>query len=1294
MMRLPALKSLAFIPLCLLVFLWSNAQKPSSLPNACTGSVGDPLVHIDFGSGPNYGPQLPAGTTNFLTYLAQDCPWDGCYSIVNSTPGCWAGDWHAVNADHTGNPNGYFMLVNAAIAPSDFYVTTASGLCGDTTYEISFAILNIHKTGILPNITVRIEDMGGALLTTYNTGPIPLTATPTWSTYSVTANLGTNTTVRVRLRNNAPGGVGNDLCLDDIMFRPIGPTIAPDIAGYPGGVANITTAVTTNLNLNATVGACYTTNVLQWQMSSDNGVTWTDIAGATNLNYSRPPTGVGTYLYRLAVSPLAGSGNPTCRVFSNPVTVNVTALPGCATAPTLNTVQSCATGTAISVTFPLGANYQYSINGTTYQPSPVFNSVPAGSYNVTYQDTSLGCTSPGNPVTVGATVIPTPPAVTTPVRYCQGATAVPLSATASPGNTLVWYGTNATGGTGSATAPTPSTAAGGSTTYYVAQSNGTCESTRAAIVVTVQALTSPPPATNPYCDLAHTDTTHVGIDWANVVPFQMYHYTYSIAGGPPISGQQYAPSNTIIPVPGPGTTVVFTMVSEDANPCMVSQTIICHSTCLSSTVTTFNAIQNSYCLGAAPAVLPTTSSNGVVGVWAPTTISTATAGTTNYVFTPDEILDPCATPYTLSVTVNAPVTPTFAAIPATVCQNAAYALPTTSTNATPITGSWSPALNTATLGTATYTFVPAAGQCVTAAAVQATITVLPNTTPNFAAIAPICSGTTAPVLSNTSPNGIVGSWSPATINAVTPGTTSYTFTPNANQCATTQVLSVTVNPRLTPNFAPIAPICSGSVAPGLATTSPNGIPGTWSPSTINNTTGGTYVFTPSAGQCADSQTLTVTVNPRITPSFASVAPVCRNSTAPVLPTSSNDSPPITGSWSPAVSTATVGTTVYTFTPTAGQCVTNSPIQLSITVVSPNTPNFALIPPFCAGTTAPVLATTSPNGIEGTWSPATVNNQTTGTYVFTPGPNECANTQSLTITVTQRTNPDFAAIAPFCAGDTAPVLNPASPNGITGTWSPAIVDNMTSGTYVFTPDATQCANPQTLAVTVNQPLDPGFDDIEFCSGATAPVLTSVSPNGVPGSWNPSAIDNTLSSSYVFTPDVGECASVQTIQVTVHEQTLFGATWTVTNAFEDNQIITIMAANAGDYLYQLDYGPFQDSPVFSDVLAGTHTIVVKDRYGCSPPVTESNVMVINYPKYFTPNDDGFHDTWNVTGLIDQNAKISIFDRHGKLIKQISSSGLGWDGTYNGHDMPANDYWFTIEFVEQQVKKEFKAHFALKR
>ncbi|HEX9979429.1 MAG TPA: choice-of-anchor L domain-containing protein [Flavobacterium sp.] len=157
-----------------------------------------------------------------------------------------------------------------------------------------------------------------------------------------------------------------------------------------------------------------------------------------------------------------------------------------------------------------------------------------------------------------------------------------------------------------------------------------------------------------------------------------------------------------------------------------------------------------------------------------------------------------------------------------------------------------------------------------------------------------------------------------------------------------------------------------------------------------------------------------------------------------------------------------------------------------------------------------------------------------------------------------------------------------------------------------------------------------------------------------------------------------------------------TYTVSEDFADTQSVTVMATGTGgDYEYQLDGGPWQDSNIFSDVASGIHTVTVRDKNGCGSTTVEA--LVINYPHYFTPNADGFHDDWNIKDLsVQTDAKISIFDRYGKLLTVIKPSGNGWDGTYNGQLMPSTDYWFVVNYKDQDsgVAREFKAHFAMKR
>ena len=199
----------------------------------------------------------------------------------------------------------------------------------------------------------------------------------------------------------------------------------------------------------------------------------------------------------------------------------------------------------------------------------------------------------------------------------------------------------------------------------------------------------------------------------------------------------------------------------------------------------------------------------------------------------------------------------------------------------------------------------------------------------------------------------------------------------------------------------------------------------------------------------------------------------------------------------------------------------------------------------------------------------------------------------------------------------------------------------------------------------------------------------------------ATGNTYSASEVgdYTVQVADtatgCVSLMSPVSVVGQSGPAVFTTTVSGAFSDEQTLTVnVTGGYGDYVFQLDEGTPQTSNVFTNVTPGVHNVKVIDQNGCdfNAPV---EVIAINYPHYFTPNGDGYHDTWNIIGLENQpNAKIYIFDRYGKLLKQISSTSEGWNGTYNGQLLPSTDYWFTVTFEEDGQTKEFKAHFSLKR
>ncbi|MCP9201441.1 T9SS type B sorting domain-containing protein [Gramella sp. GC03-9] len=133
------------------------------------------------------------------------------------------------------------------------------------------------------------------------------------------------------------------------------------------------------------------------------------------------------------------------------------------------------------------------------------------------------------------------------------------------------------------------------------------------------------------------------------------------------------------------------------------------------------------------------------------------------------------------------------------------------------------------------------------------------------------------------------------------------------------------------------------------------------------------------------------------------------------------------------------------------------------------------------------------------------------------------------------------------------------------------------------------------------------------------------------------------------------------------------------------------------FRLDDGPWRDNPVFNEVPPGSHMIRVREVNGCGEASSES-FFLVGYPRFFTPNADGYNDTWRLinNGSIEIK-RLFVFDRYGKLLKQLNPvNGQGWDGTYNGQPMPADDYWFRVEFVDSKTgnHQEYMSNFTLIR
>jgi len=659
----------------------------------------------------------------------------------------------------------------------------------------------------------------------------------------------------------------------------------------------------------------------------------------------------------------------------------------------------------------------------------------------------------------------------------------------------------------------------------------------------------------------------------------------------------------------------------------------------------------SICAGGSVPSLPSTSDNGIPGSWSPAAIDNQASGV--YTFTPAP--GECAPSVTLSVNVSPNITPTFSfGTSLTICAGGTVpALPTVSDNG--ITGTWSPAI-VDDQNSAAYSFIPDAGQCATTASF--TVTVNPNITPvfSFGTSLTICDGAGVPSLPTLSDNGIAGTWNTSTVD--NHNSSVYTFTPDAGQCAVPTSFTVTVNPIVTPvfSFGNSLSICAGSGVPGLPTVSDNGITGTWSPSAVDNQNSGNYIFTPDAGQCAPAITFTVTVAPNITPtfSFGNSLSICDGAAVPVLPTVSDNG--ITGTWSPAA-VDNKNSATYTFTPDAGQCALSANFSVTVNPIITPAFSFGTALSICSGSTPPALSTTSLNGIAGSWSPATIDNQNSATYSFTPNAGQCANPTNLTVTVTPNTIPTFSfgSAITICAGASVPSLPTTSDNGVNGTWTPAVIDNQNSRAYTFTPSAGQCATAITIAVIVNPVTTPVFSFgimRSICEGGDVPVLANRSLNAITGTWSPAVVDNQNSGVYTFTPDAGQCARSTTFTLTVNPNVTpsfsFGTSLTICQGSNAPGLPAISVNgitgtwnpaavdNQSSGVYTFTPGSGQCATSTSLTVTVTPTLVPVFNFGTSLVICAGSSV----PILPATSDNGISGSWSPVTVSNQTSAIYTF------------------------------------------------------
>jgi gliding motility-associated-like protein len=143
--------------------------------------------------------------------------------------------------------------------------------------------------------------------------------------------------------------------------------------------------------------------------------------------------------------------------------------------------------------------------------------------------------------------------------------------------------------------------------------------------------------------------------------------------------------------------------------------------------------------------------------------------------------------------------------------------------------------------------------------------------------------------------------------------------------------------------------------------------------------------------------------------------------------------------------------------------------------------------------------------------------------------------------------------------------------------------------------------------------------------------------------------------------------------------------------NNNSLVILVTGIGQYEYSLDGMSYRPENVFENLSSGEYTVYIQDTNGCGPVLTDE-VVILDYPTFFTPNGDGIEDTWRIPHMQHRpGLEVNIYDRYGRLITTLNGFSAGWDGTVAGNPLPATDYWFAINLENGRV---IRGHFALIR
>ena len=549
-----------------------------------------------------------------------------------------------------------------------------------------------------------------------------------------------------------------------------------------------------------------------------------------------------------------------------------------------------------------------------------------------------------------------------------------------------------------------------------------------------------------------------------------------------------------------------------------------------------------------------------------------------------------------------------------------------------------------------------------------------------------------------------------TATGATSGTVIYTITPISNNClGTPKTVTITVKPNPIVTAIPVSSsICSGlnatiNLSSNITNTTYSWVftatnvvgagNGTGNIINQNLTTLGTssgyvvYTITPTINSCPGTPvdvTINVSPKPNVTATTAQSA-ICSGNSCSIQLSSTDTT--TTYSWTATqngvsgansgtgaiisqnliATGSTIGSVTYTILPNNNGCFGNSS-TITINVIPAPTASATGPTNVCTGYTTEIILNASLPNTTYSWTATQID----ATGASSGNGNEINQNLTATSLVAGTVNYSITPFTNGCPGTTFNYEIKVHPKPI-----------------AFIEDETICIDANTHLATQPYTFFTGLDstiyDFEWYLNSV--IISSQTNNSL-------TINQGGIYGLIVTNSITGCTSL--IDTAIITESLPGESlsYVQTEMFADEPtlVISVFGGN-GTYTYQLDDGTAQYSNILTNVPAGEHLITVRDANECTYLTATANL--IGYPRYLTPNGDGYHDTWNIIGIKgNENWKISVFDRYGKFLSQFSSSSSGWDGNLNGQQLPSNDYWFTIDYTENGIQKKFKSHFALKR